>query len=214
GMISRRPRPSWWRVGLSPRPTRWRQTWRSSAWPSPSGARPNGTTGCCCQPAPWPLPLCRRRCRRSSGSCWSAGCCFGLPGGGGGSQDRNRRLLDDAVDQPVLDRLLRVEEEVSVGVALDSLQCLTGVLGDQLVEDAPDADDLTRVDVEVAGLPLQTLTPDQWLMHVDGCARQRESASLRAGHEDHRAEAGGSPDADRRDRQIDEQTGCVDPQTR
>src|SRR5207248_5613581 len=99
----------------------------------------------------------------------------------------------------VLDRLLGREEEVTVGVALDSRQGLTGVGRDQLVEHGADADDLPGVDVEVARLTLQSLAADQRLMHVDRRIGQRESFAFRAGHQDDGAKACRAADADGRD---------------
>src|SRR6266851_7163473 len=122
---------SWSLAACWPRRTRCRPTSCSFAWPWPSGARPAGTTGCCSRQARSSLPSCPRRGLRSSACWWSAG---SVTESAGGSQDGYRCLLDDAVDEPVLDRLFGGEEEIAIGVTLDPLQQLTGVLGDQLVE--------------------------------------------------------------------------------
>src|SRR5690348_15690268 len=172
-------------------------TWCWWLWRWRSGVRRVGTSGSAC---PWPRwwpPWRRRRCLRSS-ACWrSAGSACGWPGSLlGGRQDGYPRLLDDPVDQAVLDGLLRREEVVAVGVALDALQRLARVLGDELVQHAADTDDLAGVDVEVARLTLQALAADQRLVHVDGGARQREPLALRAGHKDDGAEARRTADAD------------------
>src|SRR5207245_9847959 len=128
-----------------------------------------------CPAAPCAPPWPPRRFPPWSGSRWSPGCaCAPQACLLRSRQDRYSRLLDDAVDEPVLDRLLRREEEIAVGVALNPLEGLAGVLGDQLVQHAPDPDDLAGVDIEVAGLALEALAADQGLMHMDVRARKRE----------------------------------------
>src|SRR5712691_2453692 len=124
------------------------------------------------------------------------------------------RLLDYAVDQPVLDGLLGREKKVAVGVALDPLQRLARVLGDELVQHAPDSDDLSGVDVEVARLTLEALAADQWLMHVDVRTGQRKPLAFGARHEHYGSEAGRAPDANRRDGRLHVLHGVVDGEAR
>src|SRR5262249_56846234 len=97
---------------------------------------------------------------------------------------------DHPVYQAVLDRLLRREEEVAVGVSLDSLQRLPGVFGDEVVQLTFDADDLARVDLEVAGLAAQTASSDQRLVHVYCRIGQRQAPAFGAGHDQHGPAAG------------------------
>ncbi len=122
------------------------------------------------------------------------------------------RLRNDAVDQTVVNSLLRCEEEVSVGVSLDLFERLARVQGDELVQHSPDPDDLAGVDVEVAGLTLEALAADERLVHVDCRAWKSEPLALGPGHEDDRAEAGRPPDAHCRDGRPHVLHGVVDGQ--
>src|SRR5207244_10813477 len=61
---------------------------------------------------------------------------------------------DDLVDEPVLDRLLAGQEEVTVGVLLDLLEALPGVLHQDVVHLLAQPDDFARLDVDVRRLPL------------------------------------------------------------
>ena len=61
-------------------------------------------------------------------------------------------VLDHAVDDLVLLRLLRAHEVVPLGVLGDLVERLAGVLGDDLVEALADVDDLLGVDLDVRGL--------------------------------------------------------------
>ena len=64
-------------------------------------------------------------------------------------------VLDDAVDDVVLRRLLGAHEVIVLGVLGDLLERLPGVLGDDLVEALADVDDLARVDLDVRRLALE-----------------------------------------------------------
>ena len=64
-------------------------------------------------------------------------------------------VLDHAVDDAVLLRLLGAHEVVALGVLGDLLERLAGVLGDDLVEAAADVDDLLGVDLDVGRLALE-----------------------------------------------------------
>src|SRR5206468_8130637 len=79
---------------------------------------------------------------------------------------------DDLVDEPVLDRLLAGEEEVTVGVLLDLLQALPGVLHEDVVHLLAQPDDLARRDVDVGGLALHAA---ERLMDHDSGGREREA---------------------------------------
>jgi len=58
------------------------------------------------------------------------------------------------VDEPVLGRFIGTEEVVPLGVALDRLDVLTGVLGQNLVEALTQVQDLLRMNLDVRRLPL------------------------------------------------------------
>src|SRR5215469_971644 len=59
---------------------------------------------------------------------------------------------DNAVDHSVLDGLCGVEDVVSVGIALDLFERLTGRAGEDIIEDFARAQDLPRLDVDIGGL--------------------------------------------------------------
>src|SRR5581483_5786230 len=114
---------------------------------------------------------------------------------------------DDLVDEAVLDRLLPREEEVAVGVLLDSLEALTRVLHEDVVHLLAEPDDLARLDVDVRRLPLH---PAERLMDHDPRVRQREALPLRAGCQKPRRHARRLPHAERRDLRLDVLHGVVD----
>src|SRR5690606_13063988 len=62
-------------------------------------------------------------------------------------------LPQHAVDDAVLQGLLRRHVEVAIRIPLDPLQGLPGVLGQDLVEGVLDAQDFPRLDLDLAGLP-------------------------------------------------------------
>src|ERR1700746_520290 len=64
--------------------------------------------------------------------------------------------LDHPVDQPVLDRVLGLEELVAFHVGMDLLGRLTSVLDVDLVEALAQGEDLFGVDLDVAGLAFET----------------------------------------------------------
>src|SRR5437879_5547070 len=70
------------------------------------------------------------------------------------NRHRSSRRRDDVVDQPVGLRLLGRQEVVALGVLLDPLYGLAGVLGQDPVEDLPRAQDLLGVDLDVGRLAL------------------------------------------------------------
>src|SRR5512142_1940888 len=67
-----------------------------------------------------------------------------------------RRLLvgEDLVDQPVLLCLTWAHEVVTIGVLLDPLDGLPGVLGQDVVEAGLQTERLLGLDLDVGGLPL------------------------------------------------------------
>src|SRR5512141_2238428 len=62
---------------------------------------------------------------------------------------------DHVVDDTVRLRLLRVHDEIAVGIGDDPVQRLLRVLGEDLVETVLDAQDLLRLDRDVGGLALR-----------------------------------------------------------
>ena len=66
-------------------------------------------------------------------------------------------MLDDLVDDPVRERFLGSHEVVPLGILLDLLQLLTGVLGEYLVEPPAEAERLAGVDLDVRRRTLRTL---------------------------------------------------------
>ena len=64
------------------------------------------------------------------------------------------RPVDNLVHDPVFLGLLGVHNEVPLHIALDAVQRLAGVAGDQGVGDLADAQNFARMNVDVSGLPL------------------------------------------------------------
>src|SRR5690625_6177999 len=62
------------------------------------------------------------------------------------------------VHQAIGHGLLGIHEVVSLGVSLDGLDALSGVLGQQLVPPLADDQDLPGVGVDVGGLPVGSAT--------------------------------------------------------
>ncbi len=65
-------------------------------------------------------------------------------------------MFDDFVDQPVFLGFLRRHEVVAVGILLDFLQGLAGLLGEEMIEAIPHAQDALGADLNVRSLPLGT----------------------------------------------------------
>ena len=84
-------------------------------------------------------------------------------------------VLDDAVDQAVLDRLLRGEEAVALHVRVDLLLGLPGVERVDLVDPLARLEDLSRVDLDVGRLALEA---GRRLVDQDAAVRQRACACL------------------------------------
>ncbi len=58
-------------------------------------------------------------------------------------------LVVDRVDQAVLGRARGAHEVVTLGITLDGLEVLAGVVGQQLVETRLDAEDFLGVNLDV-----------------------------------------------------------------
>jgi hypothetical protein len=87
---------------------------------------------------------------------------------------------------------LRAEDEVAVGVLVDPLDGLAGVLGQDLLDPPALPHDLLRVDLEVDRLPLD---PAVGLVQQHARVRQGVALAARAGGQDHRGGRGGLPQA-------------------
>src|SRR3954451_11553692 len=125
---------------------------------------------------------------------------------------RNRLpVLNDAVDDLVLLRLLRAHEVVALGVLRDLLQRLARVLGDDLVEPLADVDDLLGVDLDVRGLTGEAARD---LVDQDLRVGQRHPLLRRATGEQQGTHAHRDADADRRHVGLDELHRVVDREAR
>src|SRR5215210_7783860 len=120
-------------------------------------------------------------------------------------------LVDDAVDEVVLLRLVRAHEVVALGVLRDLLDALASVLGDDLVEPAAYVDDLLGVDLDVRRRALEAARD---LVDQDLRVRQRHSLALGAAAEQQRAYAHRDADADRLDVGLYELHRVVDREPR
>src|SRR3954451_14240191 len=91
----------------------------------------------------------------------------GNPGGGaslrvlydgacGGLAGRAAALAEDPVDQPVLDRLVRLEETVALHVDVHLLVGLAGVLRVDRIDAGAQLERLAGVDLDVGGLALES----------------------------------------------------------
>ena len=113
----------------------------------------------------------------------------------------------DLVDQTVLQGLLGGHEVVAVGIPLDLLNGLTGVLGQDLVEHITGAEDEIGADLNVGGLTLGTA---QGLVDHDLAVGQGDPLALGTGGEQEGTHRGGHTDADGGHVALDEVHGVVD----
>ena len=96
--------------------------------------------------------------------------------------------------------LLRGHHEVAVGVLVDLLGFLAGVVGQELVELDPHPQDLLGRQLDVGGLAAG-LAPR--LVEQDPGVREGEALALRARREQHRRRRRRLPEADRGDVGLD-----------
>src|ERR1044072_1310189 len=109
----------------------------------------------------------RARCRK-----------YGWAGGGGvGHAARLLAVRDALVDEAVLLGLRRRHDAVALHVALDLVEGLAGVLGDDVGGQFAHADDLLGLNLDVAGLPTDAAR-DGRLVNEDARVRQREALAL------------------------------------
>ena len=80
-----------------------------------------------------------------------------------------RRSLKDVINEAVRQSLLRGEPPVPVGVCLNLLERLTGVLGNQLLHGRLDVQRLLRLDPDIA---CRAAKAARGLMHHDPAVRQ------------------------------------------
>src|SRR5918912_1020459 len=100
---------------------------------------------------------------------------YALLGGGCSKLRCNSAARDDLVDDAVVLRFLGRQDEVAIGVPADTLQGLSGVNGDQLIEKLAIADDLLGLDLDVDRLALGAA-----VRLVQQHPRMREGESLTA----------------------------------
>src|SRR3954453_5647089 len=98
---------------------------------------------------------------------------------------------DDLIDDAVVPRLGRFHYEVTVGVLVDLLDGLTGVVGQDLVEEIAHAQDLLGLDLDVGGLP--GAAPPRLVQQHSG-VRQRQALALLARGQQHRGGRRGLPE--------------------
>src|ERR1039457_7411859 len=82
------------------------------------------------------------------------------------------RPVDDLIDDAVFLGLLRVHDEVPLHIPFDAIQRLIGVLGDQIIGNLADAQNLARMNIDVGGLAAQA--PHRGLMNEDARVREGE----------------------------------------
>src|SRR3954471_24254807 len=100
--------------------------------------------------------------------------------------DAHWRLGQDVVDDAVGLRLLGAEEEVPVGVLLDSFQWLAGMERNDVVERVMGPLNFGGLNLDVADLPLHAAIG---LMQHDARMRQAESLPLGASEQQHGSSA-------------------------
>src|SRR5205823_11247657 len=100
---------------------------------------------------------------------------------------------DDVIDDAVALGFFRTHEEVTLGVALDLLDRLAGVLRQDVVERLADAEDFLGMDLDVGGLALEST---RRLMDQDAGVGQGEAHSLGTASKEDGRHAGGQAHAD------------------
>ena len=124
-----------------------------------------------------------------------------------GPRTVRRTLFQNRVDQTIACRLIPGHEPVAVGVLLDPLDALAGVLGQDFVQSVAGLEHFLGVDLHVRRLALEAAEG-----LVDHHARMRQAVALagRAAREQDRAHAGRLADADGAHVGPDELHGVVD----
>lgn len=102
-------------------------------------------------------------------------------------------MLDDLVDQPVLLGVLRRHEVVPVGILLDFLQGLAGLIGEELIETVPHAQDALGADLDVGSLSLGAA---EGLMDHHFAVGEGQPFALGPGRKQEGAHGGSHSDAD------------------
>src|SRR5579884_66213 len=114
---------------------------------------------------------------------------------------------DDFVDNAVLAGLFRAHDEVAVGVLLDLLYRLPGVMGKHLVEQIPHPQDLLGLQLYVGGLSGR---PPVGLVDEDAGVREGEALAPGPPGQQHGSGRGGLAVAEGRFVGLDELHGVVD----
>src|SRR5207248_2378990 len=97
---------------------------------------------------------------------------------------------DDVIDDAVALGFFRTHEEVTLGVALDLLDRLAGVLRQDVVERLADAEDFLGMDLDVGGLALEST---RRLMDQDAGVDIESTLTTVSGLNDHGDEGLGTP---------------------
>ena len=115
-------------------------------------------------------------------------------------------LGDDLVHKPVFFRLLRVHDEITLHILRNLLEGLTGVLGEQLIRNLPQAQNLTRLDVNISRLSGEPSSPR--LVNQNTGIRKRKPLVRRTGRQDQGRHAGRLPDTNRRNIRAEQTAWC------
>src|SRR6056297_701050 len=119
---------------------------------------------------------------------------------------------DHPVDDAIFEGLVGLHDEIAVGVGVDALDRLAGVIGEDLVDEVTHPHDLLGRQFEIGDLAVADL-PTR-LVQQDAAVRQRETLSLGAGGEQDSCCRGGLAEADGGDVVLDELHRVVDGEQR
>src|SRR5207302_6568045 len=129
----------------------------------------------------------------------------------GGHSRQLNPLFEDLVDEAVAHRLLPVHEAVAVGVLLDAIGSLAGVLGQDLVQPVARLEHFLGMNLHIRRLSLKAA---EGLVNHHARVREAVALAARAAGEEHGPHAGRLADADGADVRLDELHGVVDRQSR
>src|SRR5690349_1104475 len=121
-----------------------------------------------------------------------------------------RPLTNYVINNTVFLALIGPHDVVPLGILLDALERLAGVLGEDLVQPFARAKQFARVNIDVGRLPSETLHP--WLMDQDPRVGERVPLALGPGRQQDRGHRGRLPDAGGRHVRLDELHGVVNRQ--
>lgn len=69
---------------------------------------------------------------------------------------RSEALIQHGVNQAIFNRLSAAHEVIAIRIHCDFFDRLTGMFGQNTIEPVADQQDLTRMNVKIAGLPLKS----------------------------------------------------------